>query len=233
MGKVAVIPARGGSKRIPRKNIRVFAGRPMVAYAIEVARTSGLFDHVVVSTDDPEISEIAQSEGAEVPFVRPRNLADDFTPTVEVISHAILACSDIGWQMNHVCCIYPAAPFITVECLKETFALLEHTGADYCFPIAQYPSPVQRALVRDGRGFVSPFFPSNELERTQDLNLAYYDAGQFYWGRTSSWLNNVLIHSNGVGFPVSSRRVVDIDTEDDWDRAESIYNYIYGGGKYD
>lgn len=230
MGKIAIIPARGGSKRIPRKNIRLFAGRPIVAHAIEIARTSGLFDHVVVSTDDPEISEIAQSEGAEVPFVRPGRLADDFTPTVEVISHAILACSDIGWQANHVCCIYPAAPFITVEYLTEAFALLERTDADYCFPIAQYPSPVQRALLRDGRGFVSPFFSSNELERTQDLNVAYYDAGQFYWGRRSSWLNNVRIHSNGVGFPVPSRSVVDIDTEDDWDRAETIYNYIYGSG---
>ncbi len=223
---IAVIPARGGSKRIPRKNIRLFAGRPMIAHAIAAARQSGLFEHVVVSTDDPEIADIARGEGAETPFVRPSDLADDHTPTVPVIAHAIRACVGLGWKTDRVCCIYSGVPFIELADLTGALALLEHSGADYCFPVTEYSSPVQRALVRNDEGRMTPFFPEFELVRTQDLQHAYHDAGQFYWGRKDAWLNNARIHSSGVGYPIPQWRVVDIDTEDDWERAQALYHYI-------
>jgi len=223
---LCIIPARGGSKRIPRKNIRHFAGRPLIAHAIAVARRCGLFESIVVSTDDPEIAEIARSEGAEVPFIRPANLADDHTPTVPVIAHAIRSCLSKGWKADRVCCIYAGVPFIEFSDLIGALALLESSGADYCFPITEYSSPVQRALIRKDDGHLSPLFPEFELVRTQDLQRAYHDAGQFYWGRKDAWLNNERIHSSGVGYPVPQWRVVDIDTEDDWDRAQRIYNSI-------
>ncbi len=223
---IAVIPARGGSKRIPRKNIRPFVGRPMIAHAISSAYQSGLFKHVVVSTDDPEIAGIARDEGAEVPFARPIELADDHTPTVPVIAHAIHACAGFGWKVDVVCCIYPAVPFLEIADLSGALTLLEHSGMDYCFPVTEYTSPIQRALARDDAGRMSPFFPEFELVRTQDLKPAYHDAGQFYWGRTDAWLNNLRIHTNGIGYPIPQWRVVDIDTEDDWARAQALFHSI-------
>ena len=223
---IAVIPARGGSKRIPRKNIRSFAGRSMISYAIDAARESGLFDHIIVSTDDLEISEIARANGAETPFVRPTHLADDLTSTVPVIAHAIQVYLDKGWNGNYVCCIYATAPLIRGKDLSKTLTLLKQSGVDYCFPIAEYPSPIQRALVRNEEGLTTPYFPEFELTRTQDLKPTYQDAGQFYWGRRDAWLNNMDIHSGGVGYLVPHGRVVDIDTEEDWARAEALYNYI-------
>lgn len=221
-----VIPARGGSKRIPRKNIRTFAGRPLIAYAIAAARQCGLFERIVVSTDDAEIAEIARSEGAEVPFVRPADLADDHTPTVPVIAHAIRACLSNGWEADCVCCLYAGVPFIELADLTGALTLLEQSGADYCFPVTEYSSPVQRALVRIDDGRMTPFFPEFELVRTQDLKHAYHDAGQFYWGRKDAWLNNSRIHSSGIGYPIPQWRVVDIDTEEDWARAQALYHFI-------
>lgn len=222
---IAVIPARGGSKRIPRKNIRQFAGKPMIAYAIAAAQKSGLFEHIVVSTDDQEISAIARTQGAETPFVRPAELADDHTATVPVVAHAIQACELIGWKAKNVCCIYPCVPFIKVEDLAGALNLHERTDADYCFPVTKYTTPIQRALkqVDDGCRML-PFFPEFELVRTQDLTTAYHDAGQFYWGRRSAWLSNERIHSNGIGYVIPNCRVVDIDTEEDWVRAEILFH---------
>lgn len=220
---IAIIPARGGSKRIPRKNIRNFAGVPMISYAIIAARSSGLFDHVVVSTDDDEIAQIAQGYGAEVPFRRPRNLADDHTPTVPVIAHAIEECEKLGWKIEHACCIYPAVPFIAVEDLREARQLLVATGADYSFPVAEFPSAIQRGLRRGESGRMSSFFPEFELIRTQDIEPAYFDAGQFYWGTRQAWLNNPRVHNSGVGIVMPAFRVVDIDTAEDWKRAELMH----------
>lgn len=220
---IAIIPARGGSKRIPRKNIKFFAGKPMIAYAIEAARDSGLFSHVVVSTDDLEIADIARDFGATVPFLRPSGLADDHTPTAPVIAHAINACESLGWQIDLACCIYPGVPFIQVQDIKEALCVMERTDADFSFPISEFPASVQRALARDSAGFLSPLQPEYELTRTQDLEPAYHDAGQFYWGRRQAWVDNVRIHSHGVGLIIPSWRVVDIDTPDDWRRAEIIF----------
>lgn len=219
---IAIIPARGGSKRIPRKNIKAFCGQPMIAYAIKAAQASGLFDHVLVSTDDAEIASIANTWGAETPFVRPAELANDFTATVPVVAHAIQACEALGWVFGNVCCIYPGVPFIEVEDLQGAFKQLEAGDVDYCFPVAEFPSAIQRALKRNSDGEMQPFYPEIQLTRTQDLEPAYFDAGQFYWGDKRAWLNNPRIHSSGIGYQIPSWRVVDIDTPEDWERAELL-----------
>jgi pseudaminic acid cytidylyltransferase len=224
---IAIIPARGGSKRIPRKNIKIFAGKPMIAHAITAAKASGLFAHVIVSTDDEEISKIANHWGAETPFVRPKELADDHTPTVPVIAHALTACQEIGWQIDLVCCIYPGVPFIQSDDLVAAMKLLDSSPTDYCFPVAEFPSSIHRALKRSDNGQMVPFYPEYELTRTQDLEPAYHDAGQFYWGSRQSWLDNPKIHSSGVGIVIPNWRVVDIDTPDDWARAEIFHRSIF------
>jgi pseudaminic acid cytidylyltransferase len=225
---IAVIPARGGSKRIPRKNIKVFCGKPMIAYAISAAKESGLFDHIVVSTDDKEISQISNEWGAETPFVRPVELANDYTATVPVIAHAIEACQAQGWKFDNVCCIYPCVPFIQIDDLIGALGRLAESKADYCFPVAEYPSAIQRALKRLSNGKMQPFYPEFEKTRTQDLEPAYYDAGQFYWGKSDAWLSNPNIHSSGLGYAIPNWRVVDIDTSDDWARAEMLAPVIMG-----
>lgn len=217
---IAVIPARGGSKRIPRKNVKEFAGKPMIAYAITAARESGLFEHVIVSTDDVQIGEVAREWGAETPFVRPQDLANDYTATAPVIAHAIEEYRLQGLDAEYVCCIYPGVPFLQIDDLSQALEQLEQSDADFSFPVTEFPSVIQRALKRDGRGYLTPFYPEHELTRTQDLEPAYYDAGQFYWGKADAWLNSPKIHSQGVGYVIPAWRVVDIDTLDDWQRAE-------------
>jgi pseudaminic acid cytidylyltransferase len=219
---IAVIPARGGSKRIPRKNIKAFGGKPMIAYAITAAKNSGLFEHVVVSTDDAEIATIANEWGAETPFVRPAELANDFTATVPVVAQAIQACEELGWVFDNVCCIYPGVPFIEVADLQGAIKHLDTRSAEYCFPVAEFPSAIQRALKRNSDGEIQPFYPEFQLTRTQDLEPAYFDAGQFYWGKKKAWLRNPRIHSSGIGYVIPSWRVVDIDTPEDWERAELL-----------
>lgn len=224
---VAIIPARGGSKRIPRKNVKPFAGKPMIAYAIEAALTCGEVDRVIVSTDDDEIAGVALTLGAEVPFRRPDELADDFTPTVPVIQHAIGECQTLGWKVDRVCCIYPAVPFIRAADISDAYQLLDsQAGRGYAFPVAEFPSAIQRALKRGAEGSVEPFNPENALVRTQDLEPAYFDAGQFYWGAARSWLAALPVHLNGHAIVLPQWRVVDIDTPDDWERAERLYRAL-------
>lgn len=227
--RVAIIPARGGSKRIPRKNIRDFAGKPMIAYAIHAAQASGRFDHIIVSTDDGEIATLAQSYGAEVPFMRPPGLADDHTPTVPVIQHAILACRQLGWAVETACCIYPGVPLIDPADLVAAHAMLEAGGGQgYVFPVAPFPSAIQRALKRAETGAVAPLDPRHVATRTQDLEPAFYDAGQFYWGAAATWLAGLGVHANGRAIVLPEWRVVDIDTPDDWNRAELLYRALHG-----
>ena len=223
---IAVIPARGGSKRIPRKNIKEFFGKPMIAYAITAAKETGVFDHIIVSTDDEEIAQIANQWGAETPFVRPFELANDYTATVPVIGHAIEACRALGWKFDNVCCIYPCVPFIRIDELIGALGRLAESKADYCFPVTEYPSAIQRALKLLSDGKTQPFYPEFERRRTQDLEPAYYDVGQFYWGKADAWLSNPNIYSSGLGYTIPNSRVVDIDTLDDWLRAELIYQSV-------
>ncbi|MSQ57472.1 MAG: pseudaminic acid cytidylyltransferase [Limnohabitans sp.] len=224
---IAIIPARGGSKRIPRKNIKEFCGKPMIAYAIQAAKASGLFEHVLVSTDDAEIQIIANTWGADTPFVRPAELANDFTATVPVVVHAIKVCEALALKFSNVCCIYPSVPFIDVKDLQGALAKLVQSRADYCFPVTEFPAAIQRALKHHNNGMMHPFYPEFELTRTQDLEAAFYDAGQFYWGTKQAWLTNNRVHSGGVGYEIPNWRVVDIDTPADWDRAERLATTLF------
>lgn len=223
---IAIIPARGGSKRIPRKNIREFAGKPMLAYAIEAAKLSGLFEKIIVSTDDAEISAIARQYGAETPFMRPAFLSDDMTPTVPVMAHAIRECAQAGWMPQQVCCIYPAVPFLQQADLAQALQQLLATAADYAFPVARYAAPIQRALRKLPDGMMRPFDAQFANIRTQDLEPAYYDAGQFYWGRVQAWLDEKNIHQHGIGVEIPGWRAIDIDTPDDWQKAELVCRAI-------
>lgn len=223
--RLAIIPARGGSKRIPRKNIKHFGGIPMIAHAINAAKKSEIFDHIIVSTDDEEIAYIAQEWGAEVPFVRPKILADDYSLTLQVVAHAVTECLALGWDIDFVCCIYPCVPLIQINDINCAFDLLKnHQSAAFSFPVAEFSSNIQRAFRLKADGIVNPFYPECELIRTQDLEQAYHDAGQFYWGKPEAWLNNSNIHSNGIGLTIPNWRVADIDTIEDWKRAEYLYN---------
>lgn len=224
--KIAVIPARGGSKRVPRKNVKDFCGRPMIAWSIEAALESGCFDRVIVSTDDDEISEVAIACGADVPFRRPADLSDDFTPTIPVVAHAI------RWQqetapVDRACCIYATAPFIRAGDLRAGLALLEEQEADYAFAATTFEFPIQRAIRVDIHGRVSMFQPEHLMTRSQDLEEALHDAGQFYWGRSDAWLAGKPIFGHGsVALALERRRVQDIDTSEDWDRAELIFSAL-------
>jgi pseudaminic acid cytidylyltransferase len=229
--RVAVIPARGGSKRIPRKNIKYFHGKPMIAYAIAAAIASESFDRVIVTTDDEEIAKVAREYGAEVPFMRAPELADDHTPTVPVIADAIKACQNMGWDVEDVCCIYPGVPFISTKDLRTAYGQLLTTGAHYVFPVTGFPSPFQRALRRLPDGSVKPFQPEHAATRTQDLEPGYFDVGQFYWGKTSAWMQGSNLHLNGVTLVIPEWRVVDIDTPADWERAELLYATLLKNGR--
>jgi len=219
---IAIIPARGGSKRIPRKNIKLFGDKPMIAWAIEAAKKSGKFDHVIVSSDDPEIIEISNQWGAETPFLRPDSLADDFTPTVPVIAHAIEECQRLGWLVNYACCIYPGVPFLEPADLIKAYDVLNSTNVDFVYPVSEYPHPTQRAMRQLQSGQMQFMDSTHEMTRTQDLETTFHDAGQFYWGRVSAWLEHKKMHSEGVGMVIPNWRVVDIDNFDDWKRAEML-----------
>jgi len=227
---LAVIPARGGSKRIPRKNIKPFAGKSMIAYAIEAALASGTFDRVVVSTDDQEIADVARASGAQVPFMRPASLSDDYTPTVPVIAHAIGACEAAGISIGNVCCIYPGVPMLDPADLRTALEVLLAGGTDYVFPVAPYPAAIQRALKRAADGTTRPFHPEHATTRTQDLEPGFYDAGQFYWGLRNAWMDGLTLHTHGKTIVLPEWRVVDIDTPDDWTRAELLYE-AFGGAR--
>lgn len=222
--KIAVIPARGGSKRIPRKNIRLFAGKPIIAYSIEAALESALFDRVIVSTDDAQIAEVAMAWGAQTPFVRPAALADDHTGTNAVVKHAVAWAIDQGCAVKHACCIYATAPFIRAGQLQEGFTQLIGSGKAIAFSVTTFPFPIQRAIRIDPGGAVAPMFPEHVFTRSQDLEPAYHDAGQFYWGTAEAFLNDVPTFSP-ASVPVILPRLLvqDIDTEEDWDRAEVLY----------
>ncbi len=221
MKPLAVIPARGGSRRIPRKNVRPFAGRPMIGHAIALARATGLFDRIVVSTDDDEIAAVALAEGAELPFRRPAELADDHTSTMAVLAHAV---ATLQWpDQAPVCCLYPAVPLLRPSDVCQALALLQEGGCDFVYPVLAFESPVQRALRRDAQGHTIPMYPQHTGARTQDLEPAFHDAGQFYWGRAAAWRAGTSPLAGGRSIVLLPWQAVDIDTPDDWARAEALY----------
>ncbi len=222
--KLAIIPARGGSKRIPRKNIKPFCGKPMIAWSIEAALQSACFDRVIVSTDDDEIASVARQYGAEVPFVRPAELSDDHTGTIPVIRHAIDWCNQQGDSVRQACCLYATAPFVTTEDLCRGLATLQSNSCDYAFSVTSYPFPIQRAIRINRDGRVEMFNPEHFNTRSQDLEEAFHDAGQFYWGRAEAWLQGKPIFCpDALPVALPRHRVQDIDTEEDWVRAEWLF----------
>jgi N-acylneuraminate cytidylyltransferase len=226
---VAIIPARGGSKRIPRKNLAPFDGVPMIVRSIRTVLDSGLFDQVVVSTDDAEIAEVARAHGAQVPFMRPAALADDFTGTAAVIVHALQQLP----AFDFACCVYATAPLLQVRYLREGFELLErHSDKSFAFSVCDFGFPVQRALTLDGQGALTAMYPEFRNTRSQDLPEAFQDAGQFYWGRSEAWLRGEVLYSP-ASLPVILPRhlVQDIDTPQDWKRAEYLYAALKAGGE--
>ena len=229
MSCVAIIPARGGSKRIPRKNLKPFDGIPMIVRSIRTALDCGLFDQVVVSTDDEEIADVARAHGAQVPFVRPVELADDFTGTAAVIGHALSQLP----IFDYVCCIYATAPLLQARYLRQGHELLvQHPDKSFAFSVAGFGFPVQRALTLDEQGVLTSLYPEFRNTRSQDLPEAYQDAGQFYWGRREAWLRGDVLFSP-ASLPVILPRhlVQDIDTLEDWKRAEYLYAALKAGGE--
>lgn len=225
--KLAVIPARGGSKRIPHKNIKPFCGKPMIAWSIDAALQSGCFDQVVVSTDDAEIAKVARQYGAQVPFMRPAELSDDHTGTTAVIAHAIDWFTAQGQTAEQVCCLYATAPFVSADDLRRGLAVLTETGSDYAFSVTSYAFPIQRAIRITPAGRVGMFSPEHFNTRSQDLEEAYHDAGQFYWGRADAWLQGQMIFSPAAAPVMLPRhRVQDIDTPEDWARAEWMFKAL-------
>lgn len=230
--RVAIIPARGGSKRIPRKNIKPFHGKPMLAYSIAAAQACGEFGRIIVSTDDDEIAQLARSLGAEVPFIRPLLLSDDHTTTIAVIQHAIQSLLEQGQAIDVVCCIYATAPFVQAQYLSQGCRLLEsNSAASYAFSVTSFAFPVQRAVQIMSNGRIDALYPEFRNTRSQDLPEAFHDAGQFYWGRTQAWLRGDVIFSP-LSLPIILPRylVQDIDTLEDWRRAEYMYAAMLADG---
>ena len=225
--RLAVIPARGGSKRIPRKNISIFCGKPMIAWSIEAALASRCFDRVIVSTDDEEIAAVAREWGAETPFMRPAALADDHTTTVPVIAHAITEIQRAGASLDAVCCLYATAPFVSSADLMKGLESLAGDDIDYAFSVTSYAFPIQRALRLTPEGRVAMFELQHLNTRSQDLEEAWHDAGQFYWGRPAAWLaGRPLFSAHAVPVKLPRHRVQDIDTPEDWQRAEWIFKAL-------
>lgn len=222
MSSVVVIPARGGSKRIPGKNIRPFRGKPMIAYAIETALATSGVDEVLVSTDSEEIAEIARRFGASVPFVRPAHLADDFCGTTDVIRHAQAWLAENASVYDHLCCLYPTSPLLKVSDFASGLETLKSDPTlQYAFSVGEFAYPVYRALKAGSSGGVAMLFPEHAGSRSQDLPETFHDAGQFYWGRWEAWEQGLPLfdqHTRAITLP--RHRVVDIDTEEDWHIAE-------------
>jgi len=223
---ICVIPARAGSKRIPRKNIAPFHGRPMIGWSIAAARASGVFARIVVSTDDAEIAAIARDQGAETPFLRPTHLSDDHTTTVPVIAHAVETlglCAD-----TPVCCLYATAPLVQADDLAKGLALLSDTTS-YVVSVTSYGFPIQRALRRDATGGIAMIDPTQMTTRSQDLEEAWHDAGQFYWAHARTWAAQIPVFGPGArGLALPRHRVQDIDTPEDWLRAEALFASLRG-----
>lgn len=224
---IAIIPARGGSKRIPKKNIKDFYGKPIIAYSIEAALKSRLFDKVIVSTDDQEVAQIAKQCGADVPFLRPQNISDDYSSSDDAVSHAIDFLQNKNSNINFVCALYATAPLVKVESIIEGYKKIQTNKYDFVFSATEYSFPIQRAFKINLLGTLEMFQPDCYITRSQDLEKAYHDAGQFYWGKAHSFLEKKIVFSNTstiVNLP--NNEVIDIDTIEDWHKAEILYELL-------
>lgn len=228
---VCLIPARGGSKRIPRKNLRPFLGVPMIARSIATALEAGLFERIVVSTDDDEIADVARAAGAEVPFRRPATLADDHATTLDVVRHALDWLETAGALPERLCCLYATAPFARAGDIRDGARRLDE--ADFALPVTRFGFPIQRAVRLTPEGRLEMFDPARFSVRSQDLEEAWHDAGQFYWGRTAAWRRaDTLFGPATAAIPLPRWRVQDIDDEEDWARAEVLARVLQERGEF-
>lgn len=223
---VAIIPARGGSKRIPRKNIKDFHGKPLIAYSIEVAIASNLFDKVIVTTDDEEIAAIARQYGAETPFIRPKELSDDFTGTADVVNHALHYLEQQGEHYDYLCTIYATAPLLQKKYLVEGYEKLKNSNAVHAFSVTSMPFPIQRTFAITADERCKMFMPEHYAARSQDLEEAYQDAGQFYWSKVGIESKEPIFGQDSIPIVLPRYFVQDIDTSEDWQRAELMYEII-------
>jgi pseudaminic acid cytidylyltransferase len=225
--KIAIIPVRGGSRRIPKKNTKSFCGRPMISYSIQAAKDAGIFDRIVVSTDSKEIATIAKEFGAEVPFMRPSSLSDDYTGTDAVVLHAINKLMKDGEKIDSICCIYATAPFVKPEYLIEGYNILRDEQVTSCFSVTTYTFPIFRSLKINNQNRLELFWPEYRDTRSQDLQEAYHDAGQFYWVDVKSYLKEKQLYSKDSAPVILPRYLVqDIDTPEDWETAEKMYSVL-------
>ena len=229
MANLAIIPARGGSKRIPRKNIKAFLGKPIISYSIEAAIESKLFDEVMVSTDDNEIAAIASSLGAKIPFMRSDKNADDYATTVDVLLEVLAQYRKSEMTFKNVCCIYPTAPFVSSKILKVSYNKLIEEKLDSVFPVLRYNFPIQRSMrIDNNSGKIKMIYPEHLTTRSQDLELSFHDAGQFYWLNVSKLIIQKKLWTNNTGaVEINEMQGQDIDTIDDWDLAELKYELFH------
>ena len=221
---LCVIPARGGSKRIPRKNVKDFLGKPLIAYSIEAALNSGVFERVIVSTDDALIADVAVKFGAQVPFMRDASLSDDYATSSDAVADA---AARLGGH-SHVCCLYATAPLITGEVLREAYGKFEEAECEFLFSSTEFSFPIQRAIRLGDDGAVNMFYPQFALTRSQDLERAYHDAGAFYFGRREAWLEKKPIFApHSRAFLLPRNLVCDIDTPEDFEFAQKLYEINY------
>ena len=224
---IAIIPARGGSKRIPNKNIKLFAGKPIISYSIKAAQETNLFDRIIVSTDSGEIAEVAKTCGAEIPFIRPAELSDDFTATVPVLLHALNWLNAHESASDYFCCVYATAPFVQPEYIIKGFKLLKERNATTAFSVTTFSYPIYRALKIDDENRIKMIWPEYDNFRSNDLPKTYHDAGQFYWGKTKQFLKEKkLFSSDSVPVILPRYLVQDIDAPEDWETAEKMYSVL-------
>lgn len=229
--RVAIIPARGGSKRIPRKNIKDFCGKPMIAWSIEAAKDSGCFDRIIVSTDEQEIANIARQWGAEVPFMRPSELSNDYTGTVPVICHAVQWLDSNESKVDYACCIYATAPLLSAQDLQAGWDLINGSGYDYVLSVTSYAFPIQRAIRITEQGCIAILNSEHVMTRSQDLEETWHDAGQFYWGTAEAWrAARSIFGESSLPAKLPRHRVQDIDTLEDWTRAEWLFRVMQAKG---
>ena len=231
---IAIIPARGGSKRIPKKNIKYFYGKPIIAWSIEAAIKSKIFDKVVVSTDDEEIACFSKKFGAEVPFIRPDYISDDMTGTNAVVRHALEWFLNNGHTVDYACCIYATSPFVQIEYILKGYKELIESDSSFAFSVAKYPAPIQKSMRIDNSGRIEALWPKNISKRSQDLESLYHDAGQFYWGKPEAFIDNLEMFSKlSIPVVIPKYLVQDIDDIEDWKRAEVMFKALLSMGEVD
>ena len=221
---IAIIPARKNSKRIKGKNIKNFRGMPMIYWAIKLAKESKCFDKVIVSTDCNNIAKIAIDCGAEVPFIRPKKISDDYTPSNIVIAHALNEIKKKQIIPEYTCCIYPCCPLIEPKDIRKAYKLLKKSNVDFVIPLAKYSQPIQRSIELNKNNKISFVEKKHLFTRSQDLSNRYYDAGQFYIGKSKMWIKNKNIFFNSKGLVLPEWKAIDIDNKIDLERAKSIFD---------